>query len=77
MAVGRRAVVGTKTVQPVAAPLDGDKAASAAAAHAAALRLLTTRARTRRTCLGLPGGDAAGEPRSGRPSTSASGRQRR
>jgi hypothetical protein len=38
----------------VAAPLDGDKAASAAAAHAAALRLLTTRARTRRTCLGYP-----------------------
>jgi hypothetical protein len=76
MAVGGRAAVGTKTVQPVAAPLDGDKAASAAA-HAAALRLLTTRARTRRTCLGLPGGDAAGEPRSGRPSTSASGRQRR
>jgi hypothetical protein len=34
MAVGRRAAVGTKTVQPVAAPLDGDKAASAAAAHA-------------------------------------------
>jgi hypothetical protein len=31
MAVGRRAAVGTKTVQPVAAPLDGDKAASAAA----------------------------------------------
>ncbi len=30
MAVGRRAAVGTKRVQPVAAPLDGDKAASAA-----------------------------------------------
>ncbi|HEU4399787.1 MAG TPA: regulatory protein RecX [Actinomycetota bacterium] len=29
------------------APLDGDRAASADAAHAAALRLLTTRARTR------------------------------
>jgi hypothetical protein len=63
MAVGRRAAVGTKRVQPVAAPLDGDKAASADAAHAAALRLLTTRVRTRRTCLGLPGGDTAGEPR--------------
>jgi regulatory protein len=35
-------------VQPGAgAPLDGDRAASADAAHAAALRLLTTRARTR------------------------------
>ncbi|HEU4900764.1 MAG TPA: recombination regulator RecX, partial [Actinomycetota bacterium] len=29
------------------APLDGERAASADAAHAAALRLLTTRARTR------------------------------
>jgi hypothetical protein len=34
MAVGRRAAVGTKRVQPVAAALDGDKAASADAAHA-------------------------------------------
>jgi regulatory protein len=46
--VGRRAAVGTRRVQPGAErPPDGDKAASADAAHAAALRLLTTRARTR------------------------------
>jgi regulatory protein len=46
--VGRRATVGTRRVQPGGgAPLDGDRAASADAAHAAALRLLTTRARTR------------------------------
>ena len=48
MTVGRRATVGTRRVQPGGgAPLDGDRAASADAAHAAALRLLTTRARTR------------------------------
>jgi len=48
MTVGRRATVGTRRVQPEGgAPLDGDRAASADAAHAAALRLLTTRARTR------------------------------
>jgi regulatory protein len=48
MVVGRRASVGTRRVQPGgAAPLDGERAASADAAHAAALRLLTTRARTR------------------------------
>jgi regulatory protein len=48
MTVGRRATVGTRRVQPGgAAPLDGDRAASADAAHAAALRLLTTRSRTR------------------------------
>jgi regulatory protein len=48
MPVGRRATVGTRRVQPGgAAPLDGERAASADAAHAAALRLLTTRARTR------------------------------
>jgi regulatory protein len=48
MVVGRRASVGTRRVQPGgAAPLDGERAASVDAAHAAALRLLTTRARTR------------------------------
>jgi regulatory protein len=48
MVVGRRGAVGTRRVQPGAgAPLDGERAASADAAHAAALRLLTTRARTR------------------------------
>jgi regulatory protein len=48
MVVGRRGAVGTRPVQPGAgAPLDGERAASADAAHAAALRLLTTRARTR------------------------------
>ena len=48
MTVGRRATVGTRRVQPGGgAPLDGDRAGSADAAHAAALRLLTTRARTR------------------------------
>jgi regulatory protein len=48
MVVGRRASVGTRRVQPGGeAPLDGERAASADAAHAAALRLLTTRARTR------------------------------
>jgi len=48
MTVGRRATVGTRRVQPGGgAPLDGDRAASADAAHAAALQLLTTRARTR------------------------------
>ena len=48
MVVGRRGTVRTRLVQPGAgAPLDGDRAASADAAHAAALRLLTTRARTR------------------------------
>src|SRR6266508_1605277 len=48
MTVGRRVTVGTRRVQPGGgAPLDGDRAASADAAHAAALRLLTTRARTR------------------------------
>jgi regulatory protein len=46
--VGRRASVGARRVQSGgAAPLDGERAASAEAAHAAALRLLTTRARTR------------------------------
>jgi SOS response regulatory protein OraA/RecX len=48
MVVGRRGSVRTRLVQPGGgAPLDGDRAASADAAHAAALRLLTTRARTR------------------------------
>jgi regulatory protein len=48
MVVGRRASVGTRRVQSGGeAPLDGERAASADAAHAAALRLLTTRARTR------------------------------
>jgi regulatory protein len=48
MTVGRRATVGTRRVQPGGvAPPDGKRAASADAAHAAALRLLTTRARTR------------------------------
>jgi regulatory protein len=48
MPVGRRTTVGTRRVQPGGgAPLDGDRAASADAAHAAALRLLTGRARTR------------------------------
>jgi SOS response regulatory protein OraA/RecX len=46
--VGRRARVGTRRVQPGGgAPLDGERAASADAAHTAALRLLTSRARTR------------------------------
>jgi len=48
MVVGRRGAVRTRLVQPGAgAPLDGERAGSADAAHAAALRLLTTRARTR------------------------------
>jgi regulatory protein len=48
MVVGRRAAVGKRRVQPGgAAPLDGDRAASEDAAHAAALRLLTARSRTR------------------------------
>jgi regulatory protein len=48
MVVGRRGSVRTRRVQPGGgAPLEGDRAASADAAHAAALRLLTTRARTR------------------------------
>ena len=48
MVVGRRASVGTRQVQPGGgAPLDGERAASSDAAHAAALRLLTTSARTR------------------------------
>jgi regulatory protein len=46
--VGRRGAVGARRVQPGGAvPLDGERAASAEAAHAVALRLLTTRARTR------------------------------
>jgi regulatory protein len=48
MVVGRRGSLRTRGVQPGgAAPLDGERAVSADAAHAAALRLLTTRARTR------------------------------
>ena len=48
MVVGRRGSIATRQVQPGGgASLDGEKAASADAAHAAALRLLTTRARTR------------------------------
>jgi regulatory protein len=48
MVVGRRGTIRTRRVQPGGgAPLDGDRAASSDAAHAAALRLLTTRARTR------------------------------
>jgi regulatory protein len=48
MVVGRRGSVRTRRVQPGGgAPLDGERAGSADAAHAAALRLLTTRARTR------------------------------
>jgi regulatory protein len=48
MVVGRRGTVRTRLVRPGAgAAPDGDRAASADAAHAAALRLLTTRARTR------------------------------
>jgi SOS response regulatory protein OraA/RecX len=48
MVVGRRGRVGGRQVQPGggAAP-DGERAGSVDAAHAAALRLLTTRARTR------------------------------
>ncbi|MDF2745346.1 MAG: recX [Actinomycetia bacterium] len=47
MVVGRRGMPGTRRVQPGGgAPLDGERAASSDAAHAAALRLLTTRART-------------------------------
>jgi regulatory protein len=48
MVVGRRATTGTRRVQPGGgAPLEDERAASAEAAHAVALRLLTTRARTR------------------------------
>jgi regulatory protein len=48
MVVGRRGRVASRRVQPGGeAPLDGERAGSADAAHAAALRLLTTRARTR------------------------------
>jgi regulatory protein len=48
MVVGRRGRVATRRVQPGGgAPLDGERAAAADAAHAAVLRLLTTRARTR------------------------------
>jgi regulatory protein len=48
MVVGRRATVGTRRVQQGGgAPLDAERAGSAEAAHAAALRLLTSRARTR------------------------------
>jgi regulatory protein len=48
MVVGRRGSIATRQLQPGGgAPLDGERAASAEAAHAAALRLLTTRARTR------------------------------
>jgi len=48
MVVGRRAAVRKRRVQPGGeAPLDGERAGSADAAHAAALRLLTSRARTR------------------------------
>src|ERR687889_1707960 len=48
MVVGRRGNMRARRVQPGGgAPLEGDRAASADAAHAAALRLLTTRARTR------------------------------
>src|SRR5215216_1361819 len=48
MVVGRRGSVRTRRVQPGGgAPLEGDRAAAADAGHAAALRLLTTRARTR------------------------------
>jgi hypothetical protein len=47
MVVGRRGSVKTRRVQSGGGvPLDGERAASADAAHAAALRLLTTRART-------------------------------
>ena len=48
MVVGRRGRVGTRRVQPGGgAPLDGERAGSVDAAHAAALRLLASRARTR------------------------------
>ena len=48
MGVGRRGTIGTRRVQPGGgAPLDGERAASSDAAHAAALRLLTARSRTR------------------------------
>jgi regulatory protein len=48
MVVGRRGTIRTRRVQPGGgAPLDGERAASSDAAHAAALRMLTTRARTR------------------------------
>ena len=48
MVVGRRGTIRARRVQPGGgAPLDGERAASSDAAHAAALRLLTTRARTR------------------------------
>jgi regulatory protein len=46
--VGRRARIGARRVQQGGGiPLDGERAASVDAAHAAALRLLTARARTR------------------------------
>jgi regulatory protein len=46
--VGRRGTVRTRRVQSgEAVPLDGERAGSADAAHAAALRLLTARARSR------------------------------
>ena len=50
MPVGRRAAVRARRIQPAAADdpdRDPDRAGSADAAHAAALRLLTARARTR------------------------------
>ena len=48
MVVGRRGAMRTRRVQPGGGePLDGERAGSSDAAHAAALRLLTTRARTR------------------------------
>ena len=48
MVVGRRGTIGSRRVQPGGGtPLDGERAGSSDAAHAAALRLLTTRARTR------------------------------
>jgi regulatory protein len=45
--VGRRAAIRARRVQPVGGELDPERAGSADAAHAAALRLLTARARTR------------------------------
>jgi regulatory protein len=48
MVVGRRSAVRKRRVQPGGgATLDGERAGSTDAAHAAALRLLTSRARTR------------------------------
>src|SRR4029453_7685443 len=64
MVVGRRAWVGTRRVQPGGGePPDGERAASADAAHAAALRLLPTTAPTRAQPRRGGGGPALGGAR--------------